>query len=67
MVVSYAASIIILSLGFVVLIITLAVLCFQQPDKANAFLLLLGGPLVGVILAHAGELKRIVRNGKERD
>jgi hypothetical protein len=63
MVTAYAASIVILSLGFVILTITLAVLCFQQPEKANAFILLLGGPLMGIIFAHAGELKRLMRNG----
>jgi hypothetical protein len=59
MIAAYAVSLVILSLGFVVLILGLTVMCFREPDKANAFLLLLSGPVVGVLLSQIGNIKKI--------
>lgn len=58
---AYPISIIIMAVGVVLLCITLAVLSFFYPDKANAFLLLLGGPMVGLVLAHNSKAVDVVK------
>jgi hypothetical protein len=60
---AYAAAVVILAVGLVLLTITLAVLCFFYPNNANAFLILLGGPAAAVIVHNGLQLKRIVKNG----
>jgi O-antigen/teichoic acid export membrane protein len=60
---AYASSVVILTLGLVVLTITLAVLSFQNPEKANAFLMLLAGPMVVVLFSHLVGLVRAIKNG----
>jgi|SRR3990167_751274 len=60
---AYAASLIILSLGLVALILGLTLLCFFYPERANAFLLLLGSPAVAVLLTQAPKLRRLTKRG----
>lgn len=51
MLLAYAAAVVIFALGLVALVITIGVLCFFYPSKANAFLVLVGTPL-GMLLVH---------------
>lgn len=53
MVIAYAISVVILAVGLVVFTVMLGYLCFMYPDKANAFLILLGSPLAAVVVMHA--------------
>lgn len=54
---AYATSVVILAAGFVVLIITLAVLCFFYPEKTNAFLLIMGSPVLAMLIANIRKIK----------
>ena len=70
MLTAYAASVVILAIGIVMLILGLAGLSFFYPDKANAFLLTLGGPLIGILIVQypkIGKITKILTNGKQAD
>lgn len=56
--ITYAVAIIILAFGIVLLILMLAGLAFFYPEKANSALLLLGGPLVGLLIVHGQVVKK---------
>jgi hypothetical protein len=62
---AYAMGIVILSAGIVILTITMAVLCFLFPDKANAFLVILGSPVVWLIVRNAFKMARIMKDAAE--
>lgn len=49
---AYGIVAIILALGIVAITITLAVLCFMNPEKANAFLLLINSPLLVLLITN---------------
>lgn len=59
---AYATSIIIIAIGCVSLVITIAVLCFFYPERANsAGLILLGGPLMGILIANISKIKSVAK------
>ncbi len=65
MVTAYAVSIVVLAIGLVVMSIMLVYLCFFYPKEANAFLILLGGPLAGVLIAQSMHIKQIIKEREE--
>lgn len=54
MLVAYASCIVILALGVVALVITIGVLSFQHPEKAQSFWQLLMGLVVGLLVDTRG-------------
>ena len=64
---AYAIGVVILSIGIVILTLTLAVLCFLYPDKANAFMVLLGSPVVLLIVSNSFRLGRLIKTSKVAD
>lgn len=67
MLAAYAASIVILAVGLVGIIGLIAWLSFWYPDKANAWLTLVVGPIVGLLILHMkgaeSVAKKIIENG----
>jgi hypothetical protein len=61
MTIAYAMGVIILTIGAVTLTITLAVLCFLYPDKANAFVVLLGSPIAVMVITNTVRLAKLIR------
>jgi len=61
MLIAYATAVVVLAMGVVILTIVLACLAFFYPEKANAFLLLLGGPALGLLLFHGRAAAAIQR------
>jgi hypothetical protein len=59
---AYATCIVILSIGLTILVITLPILGFLYPDKANAFLVLLASPVAVMVLANTFKLGSILRS-----
>lgn len=66
MTVAYAIGIVVLSFGVVALTITLSVLCFMYPDKANAFLVLLASPIALLVLSNTVKITKLLQRKKER-
>jgi len=67
---AYATSIIVMAFGIVGLVITLFILSFFYPEKADAFfkMLLVISPMVAVLIANIGKIKDAVKkigNGKQ--
>ena len=66
---AYAVSIVIVALGFVGLILTLAVLSFFYPEKVQPFMsvLIIVCPMLGILFANIGKIKsaakKIAANG----
>jgi hypothetical protein len=63
---AYAAAVVILAAGTVLLMVAIALLCFFYPDKANAYVLFISGPVMALILLHSGTAQRIFTAINER-
>ena len=57
---AYACVLLILAFFLGLLTIVLVILCFFYPEKANAFLLLLGGPLAALVIGHTIRLGKMI-------
>jgi hypothetical protein len=55
---AYAISLVIMAVGSVILLLGLAALMFFYPEKANAFLLLLGSPAVIILIHNLPHLRK---------
>lgn len=70
---AYAASIIIVALGSVGLMVSIGILCFFYPEKADAFfkMLILVAPMLGILIANVSKIKsaakKITTNVKQCD
>jgi hypothetical protein len=61
MVRAYATGIIVFAFGLTILTVTLPILCFLYPDKANAFLVLLASPVAVMVLANTFKLGEVIK------
>jgi hypothetical protein len=66
MVTAYAISIVILCLGMILMTGALMFLCFFFPEKANAFLVMVGSPLIALIVSQLFGIRRLVIKNKEK-